>query len=94
MPQGAKSGDSSSLRITNKQVYDLLNELSTEVKLINQKLDNEIVKNDKLIADHELRIRKIEETVWRSAWITSITTAIITSAAGAIIIAVILQTNK
>jgi len=78
-------------RATNKQLLDVLYELKKEVALINQKLDNEIKKNDKLLADHESRIRKIEETVWRSAWVSSIVTALITTVTGGIIITIINQ---
>jgi hypothetical protein len=74
--------NNSSSRITNKQVYDILYELKTEVKVMSEKLDNEIKK----IEDHELRIRKIEEAVWRSAWLTSLITALVTSGATAIVI--------
>jgi hypothetical protein len=76
------ANNNSSARITNKQVYDILYELKTEVKVMNQKLDNEIKKID----DHEQRIRKIEETVWRSAWATSLITALLTSGVTAAII--------
>lgn len=69
-------------RITNKQVYDILYELKTEVKVMSEKLDNEIKK----IEDHEIRIRKIEEAIWRSAWTTSLITALVTSGATAIVI--------
>jgi hypothetical protein len=72
-------------RVTNKQVYDLLYELKTEVKVMSQKLDNEIKK----IEDHETRIRKIEETIWRSAWITSLVTALITAGATGIVVSVL-----
>ena len=72
-------------RITNKQVYDLLYELKTEVKVMSEKLDNEIKK----IEDHETRIRKIEETIWRSAWVTSLVTALITACATAIVVALV-----
>jgi hypothetical protein len=77
------------LRITNRQVYDILNDVRTDIKLINQKLNTEIAKNDNLLADHEARIRKIEETVWRSAWISGLISAVITSAVGAILITTI-----
>lgn len=73
---------SPTIRITNKQVYELLNEIKTEVKLMNQKLDGEIKK----IEDHEQRLRKIEETIWRSAWITSLVTALLTASVTAFIV--------
>lgn len=76
------NNNNNSVRVTNKQVYDLLYELKTEVKVMSEKLDNEIKK----IEDHELRIRKIEEAVWRSAWATSLITALVTSGATAIVI--------
>jgi hypothetical protein len=75
--------NNSSSRVTNKQVYDLLYELKTEVKVMSEKLDNEIKK----IEDHEQRIRKIEETIWRSAWVTSLVTALITACATAVVVA-------
>lgn len=77
-----EDASSQTIRITNKQVYELLIEVKTEVKLMNQKLDNEIKKID----DHEQRLRKIEETIWRSAWITSVITALVTALATAIVV--------
>lgn len=77
------------LRITNKQVYDILNDVRTDIKLINQKLNTEIDKNQGILADHETRLRKIEETVWRSAWISGLISAVVTSAVGAILITAI-----
>jgi hypothetical protein len=76
-------------RITNKQVYDILFELKTEVRVMSEKLDNEIKK----IEDHENRIRKIEEVIWRSAWITSLVTAVVTAAATGVVITVLTGEN-
>jgi hypothetical protein len=82
MTPANNNNNTSSSRITNKQVYDILYELKTEVKVMNQKLDSEIKK----VEDHEQRIRKIEETIWRSAWATSLITALLTAAATAMIV--------
>lgn len=76
---------STTVRVSTKQLYDLLNEVKTEVKVMSQKLDNEIKK----IEDHENRIRKIEETIWRSAWMTSLLSAVITSGATAVVLTVL-----
>jgi hypothetical protein len=75
--------ENNTTRVTNKQVYDILYELKTEVKVMSEKLDNQIKK----VEDHEVRIRKVEETLWRSAWITSLVTALITACATAIVVA-------
>lgn len=74
------------VRITNKLIYETLNSLNKTLALHNQKLELHIEHEGKTINDHEQRIRKVEELVWRSSWITSIITALITAVVGAGII--------
>jgi hypothetical protein len=75
-----------SVRITNKQIYEGLNDIIKTLALHNQRLELHIEHVDKKLGDHEKRIRKIEESVWRSSWVTSIITAVITAVVGAIIL--------
>lgn len=76
-------------RITNRQVYDLLHELKTEVSIMKHKLDNEITKNDRLLQDHESRLRKMEETIWRSAWVSGLISALATAVVGGVLVAIV-----
>ena len=66
-------------RITNQDVYDLFSELKQEIALMTQKLDTEIKKNDKLITDHEVRIRSLEKLVWTSSWVSSGISTVVTA---------------
>lgn len=77
-------------RITNKQIVDAINKLTIRVEVMANKLDSEITKTDKVIGDHETRIRSLEKLVWTSSWVTSI----VTVAAGGIIAAIITNTVK
>jgi len=71
--------EKSSTRITNKDVYDLFSDLKQELALVNQKLDTEIRKNEKITTDHEERIRSLEKLVWTSSWISSAVSTVITA---------------
>ena len=73
------TNDNNKARITNKDVYDLFADLKQELALVNQKLDTEIKKNDKLITDHEQRIRSLEKLVWTSSWVSSGISTVITA---------------
>jgi hypothetical protein len=75
-----------SVRITNKQIYEGLNDINKSLALHNQRLELHIEHESRKLIDHEDRIRKIEESVWRSSWVTSIITALITAVVGAAII--------
>lgn len=77
-------------RITNKQIADAINQLTIKVEVMANKLDSEIKKTDKVISDHETRIRSLEKLVWTSSWVTSI----VTVAAGGIIAAIITNVVK
>lgn len=68
-------------RITNQDIYDLFNEVKKDLALVTQKLDTEIQKNEKLISDHELRIRSLEKLVWTSSWVSSAVSTIVTAVA-------------
>jgi hypothetical protein len=75
-----------SVRITNKQIYEGLNDVNKTLALNNQKMDLHINYVDKKLTDHENRIRKVEENMWRSSWLTSVITAIITAVSVAFIL--------
>ena len=82
------SNDNGNGRITNKQIADAINALTIKVEVMANKLDSEITKTDKVITDHEQRLRSLEKLVWTSSWVTSI----VTVAAGGIIAAIITNT--
>lgn len=84
-----KENTTGSVRITNKQIYEGLNDVNKTLALNNQKMDLHIKHVDRKLGDHETRIRKVEESMWRSSWVTSVITAIITALAVAIIINII-----
>lgn len=75
-----------SIRITNKQIWEQLNEINKTLSLHNQRLEIHITSETSILKDHEDRIRKIEESVWKSSWTTSVITAVITAIIGTIII--------
>lgn len=64
--------DNHSQRVTNKQLLEAVQGLTTEIQVMKTQLDNEIKKNDKLIDDHEVRLRSLEKLVWTSSWISSL----------------------
>lgn len=70
---------SDSSRITNKQVMEAIQSLIVKVEVMTIKLDNEIVKTDKLTSDHENRIRNLEKLVWTSSWVSSAVSTVITA---------------
>lgn len=72
-------------RVTNKQLLEAVQGLTTEIQVMKMQLDSEIKKNDKLIDDHEGRIRALEKLVWTSSWVTSLISTIITAVAVAFI---------
>lgn len=71
--------NTSSVRITNKQIYEGLHDINTTLALHNQKMELHANVVEKKLHDHESRIRRVEETMWRSSWITSVITAVITA---------------
>lgn len=78
--------NTASVRISNKQIYEGLNDINKTLALHNQKLEIHIQNERQKLEDHENRIRKVEETMWRSSWITSVITAIITAFAVGIMV--------
>lgn len=68
-------------RATNKQLLEAIQELTINVKVMTHKLDAEITKNEKLISDHEARIRNLEKLVWTSSWISSSISTVLTAVA-------------
>lgn len=79
--------NNNSNRVTNKQIADAIQSLTIRVEVMSAKLDNEITKTEKVITDHETRIRRIEESFWKTAWVPSIITAVLTTTIGGIIVA-------
>jgi endonuclease IV len=75
------NNNTGSVRITNKQIYEGLNDVNKTLALNNQKMDLHINHVEKKLGDHETRIRKVEESIWRSSWLTSVITAVITAIA-------------
>lgn len=52
------------VRVTQTVIYETLMQLKTEVAILNDRIPSEIEKTDREIADHELRIRKLERHMW------------------------------
>jgi hypothetical protein len=52
------------VRVTQQVIYETLMQLKTEVAILNDKIPSEIEKTDREIADHEIRIRKLEKHMW------------------------------
>lgn len=52
------------VRVTQAVIYETLMQLKTEVAILNDKIPSEIEKTDKEIADHEVRIRRLERQLW------------------------------
>lgn len=67
-----EKNNNNSQRITNKQLLEAVQGIITEIQVMKTQLDNEIKKNDKLIDDHEVRLRSLEKLVWTSSWISSL----------------------
>jgi hypothetical protein len=63
---------SNSDRVTNKDLIQAIHELKTEISVMKVKVDTEITKSEKLITDHEARIRALEKLVWTSSWVSSL----------------------
>ena len=63
---------SNSDRVTNKDLIQAIHELKTEISVMKLKVDTEITKSEKLITDHEVRIRSLEKLVWTSSWVSSL----------------------
>ena len=84
-----ENNNTESVRITNKQIYEGLNDINKTLALHNQKMELHTSAVEKRLTDHETRIRKVEESMWRSSWLTSVITAIITAVAVAFVINII-----
>jgi hypothetical protein len=50
--------------VTQTVIYETLMELKTQVAILNDRIPSEIEKTDREIADHEIRIRKLEKHMW------------------------------
>lgn len=59
-------------RVTNKDLIQAIHELKTDISVMKLKVDTEINKSEKLITDHEVRIRSLEKLVWTSSWVSSL----------------------
>jgi hypothetical protein len=52
------------VRVTQAVIYETLMQLKTEVAILNDKIPSEIAKTDREIADHEKRLRNLEQFRW------------------------------
>lgn len=59
-------------RVTNKDLIQAIHELKTDISVTQVKVDSEIAKSEKLITDHETRLRSLEKLVWTSSWVSSL----------------------
>lgn len=58
------AAENEGVRVTQTVIYETLMQLKTEVAILNDRIPSEIEKTDREIADHELRIRKLERHMW------------------------------
>lgn len=69
------------VRITQKEIYEVVTRMEKEVIALNT------LKED--VKDHESRLRELEKKVWQSSWVSGLISAVVTSAATAMIIQVL-----
>ena len=72
-------------RVTNKQIVEAIHQLTIRVEVMSNKLDSEILKTEKVVNDHEERIRSLEKLVWTSSWVSSGVSTVLTALAVAFI---------
>ena len=72
-------------RVTNKQIVEAIHQLTVRVEVMSNKLDSEILKTEKVVNDHEERIRSLEKLVWTSSWVSSGVSTVLTALAVAFI---------
>jgi hypothetical protein len=51
-------------RVTQAVIYEAVIQLKTEMAILNDKIPAEIAKTDREIADHEKRLRNLEQFRW------------------------------
>jgi hypothetical protein len=56
--------EESGFKVTQAVIYETLMQLKTEVAILNDKIPSEIEKTDREIADHEKRLRNLEQFRW------------------------------
>ena len=70
--------DNKPVRITQKEIYAAVTRVERELITLST------LKED--VQDHESRLRDLEKKVWQSSWISGLISAVVTSAATAMII--------
>jgi len=60
-------------------------EIKTDIAVIKR----DVVTTSDLVLDHETRIRELEKAHWRSAWVTGVLSALITSGLVSLIVKVL-----
>lgn len=73
------AAETEGVRVTQAVIYETLMALKTEVAILNDKIPNEIEKTDKEIADHEVRIRRLERQVWIAAGAAAVASSTLTN---------------
>jgi hypothetical protein len=56
--------EESGFRVTQAVIYETLMQLKTDVAILADKIPSEIEKTDREIADHEKRLRNLEQFRW------------------------------
>lgn len=83
MADNTENDDNKPVRITQKEIFEAVTRVEKEViALLTVK---------KTVDDHESRLRELEKKVWQSSWISGLISAVVTSAATAMIIQVLAQ---
>ena len=75
--------DNKPVRITQKEIYAAVTRVEKELIALSS------LKED--VQDHEARLRELEKKVWQSSWISGLISAVVTSAATAMIIQTLAQ---
>lgn len=75
--------DNKPVRITQKEIYAAVTRVEKELIALSS------LKED--VQDHETRLRELEKKVWQSSWISGLISAVVTSAATAMIIQTLAQ---
>lgn len=67
--------------LLQKIVSDMA-EIKTDIAVIKR----DVINTNDLVIDHEARIRELEKARWKSAWLTGVLSAVVTSSLVALIL--------
>ncbi len=73
------ANENEGVRVTQTVIYETLMELKTQVAILNDRIPSEIEKTDREIADHEVRIRRLEKQVWIASGAAAVASSALTN---------------